>query len=372
MQRRGAGHAIPRMRMSTQLTSNPYHSGPVTDHFDGTRFYNPGPAAPDRSFRDVLRWQFAGQRATWPKHVPVTPAVPKPHVGGLRATMVGHASVLIQVAGLNVLTDPVWSERASPFRFAGPKRVAAPGISFEDLPPIDLVLLSHNHYDHCDLATLRRLHAQHRPRVITPLGNDVLLSRAVPGIDVVAGDWGEEIPIGGRLRGASGMQGPGVEGDGSGGEGAEGGRASIAIVPANHWSRRGFGDTRMCLWCGFVLKAAGWTVYFAGDSGYGGGEIFRAIGERHGAPDLALIPIGAYAPRWFMEPQHMNPQEAVKAFIDVAARQAVAIHWGTVQLTDEPRDEPANLLVHSLSAAGIPADRFCPLAPGESLRVGEP
>ncbi|MCE7030412.1 MBL fold metallo-hydrolase [Jiella avicenniae] len=342
------------------MAKNPYHSGPVTDHFDGTRFHNLGQRAPDRSFRDLLKWQFAGERAKWPDHVPVEPAIPEPRVDGLRVTMVGHASVLIQVAGLAVLTDPVWSERVSPFTFAGPKRVAEPGIRFEDLPPIDLVLLSHNHYDHCDVATLRRLHEHHRPQVVTALGNDVLLKRAIADIDVVAGDWGDEIAVGER---------PGV-GEGNGRAG--GGPASVAIVPANHWSRRGFGDTRQCLWCGFVLKAGGWTVYFAGDSGYGGGEIFRAIGERYGAPDLALIPIGAYAPRWFMEPQHMNPEEAVRTFADVGARQAVAIHWGTVQLTDEPFDEPAHLLGRSLSEAGISSERFRPLAPGESLHVRRP
>ncbi len=344
------------------MAKNPYYAGPVSDHFDGTRFFNPGQPRTDRRFTDLLKWQFGGERAKWPDHVPVEPAVPVSRVPGLRATMVGHASVLIQVGGLNVLTDPVWSDRVSPFTFAGPKRVAAPGIRFEDLPPIDLVLLSHNHYDHCDIATLRRLHRHHTPKVVTALGNDVLLSRAVPGIDVVAGDWGDEITLSdwrGRGRGTAGA-----------GEGHST-PASIAIVPAHHWSRRSFGDTRQCLWCGFVLKTGGRTVYFAGDSGYGGGQIFRDIGERHGAPDLALITIGAYAPRWFMEPQHMNPEEAVKTFTDVGARQAVAIHWGTVQLTDEPHDEPANLMMQSLADAGISDDRFRPLMPGESLVIEE-
>ena len=356
------GHPL---HLAKPLTQNPYYSGPISDHFDGTRFFNPGQPRTDRRFKDVLKWQFAGERAKWPGHVPVTPAVPERRIAGLKATMVGHASLLIQFGGLNVLTDPVWSERVSPVGFAGPKRVAAPGIRFEDLPPIDLILLSHNHYDHCDIATLRRLHAQHRPRVITALGNDVLLSRAIPGIDVVAGDWGEEVAFGKRPGGSEGAQ---SEGDGQG-EAGGGGQALVAIVPAHHWSRRGLGDTRMCLWCGFVLKTGGRTVYFAGDSGYGGGQIFRDIGERHGAPDLALIPIGAYAPRWFMEPQHMNPEEAVKTFLDVGARQAVAMHWGTVQLTDEPYDEPANLLARSLAEAGVAPHRFRPILPSESLHV---
>ncbi|NDW06232.1 hypothetical protein GTK09_17570 [Jiella sp. 40Bstr34] len=356
------------------MTRNPYHSGPISDHFDGTRFFNPGQPRTDRRFKDLLKWQFSGERAKWPDHLPVEPATPAARVAGLRVTMVGHASVLIQVAGLNVLTDPVWSDRVSPFSFAGPKRVAEPGVRFEDLPPIDLVLLSHNHYDHCDVATLERLHTEHRPKVITALGNDTLLSRTIAGIDVVAGDWGDEIAFGEQPIGAMGRPDAApvdASGGGAGDRASKAQRAAIAIVPAHHWSRRGFSDTRMCLWCGFVLKAGGRTVYFAGDSGYGGGRIFRDIGERHGAPDLALIPIGAYAPRWFMEPQHMNPEEAVKTFVDVQARQAVGIHWGTVQLTDEPVDEPANMLVRHLSDAGIRADRFRPLTPGESLDVGE-
>ena len=337
------------------MTKNPYYSGPVSDHFDGTRFFNPGHRSPDKSFRDILRWRFGSKPATWPEAVHVKPAVPEPRVEGCRVTMVGHASTLIQIAGLNVLTDPVWSDRVSPVSFAGPKRVTAPGIRFDDLPPIDLVLLSHNHYDHCDLATLKRLHERHRPKVITTLGTDTLLARAVAGMDVVAGDWGDTFAVGGRVV------------DTARGEPPE--TASIAIVPAQHWSRRGFSDTRMTLWCGFVLKAGGMTVYFAGDSGYGDGAIFRDIGARHGPPDLALIPIGAYAPRWFMKHQHMNPEEAVRVFQDVGAKQAVAIHWGTVQLTDEPRDEPANGLLQSVSERGLDPDRFRALACGEWLET---
>lgn len=346
------------------MARNPYYSGPVTDHFDGTRFFNPGHSPTDRGFRDLLKWQFNGERAKWPSHVPVTPTLPVPRVAGLKATMVGHASVLIQISGLNILTDPVWSDRVSPSTFAGPKRVAAPGIRFEDLPPIDLVLLSHNHYDHCDLRSLRRLHESHRPKIVTALGNDALLSRAIAGIDVVAGDWGDEIalaegPDRGSVDGATHQSGRSAAGD-----------ARIAIVPAQHWSRRGIRDTRMALWCGFVVKAGGLTVYFAGDSGYGDGRIFRDIAARHGAPDLALIPIGAYAPRWFMKAQHMNPEEAVRVFQDIGAQRAMAIHWGTVQLTDEPQDEPAHLLRAALSEQGIDPGRFVALEPGGSVDIG--
>ena len=269
--------------------------------------------------------------------------------------MVGHASVLIQIAGLNVLTDPVWSERVSPVSFLGPKRVTAPGIRFEDLPPIDLVLLSHSHYDHCDLATLSRLSKRFGPRIVAPLGLDVLLRRRIHDVDVVTGDWGDEIALPAPATASSGTD--------------RGGEARIAIVPAQHWSRRSWSDTRMTLWCGFVLKAGGRSVYFAGDSGYGDGRIFRAVRERHGAPDLALIPIGAYAPRWFMEHQHMNPEEAVRVFEDVGAGHAVAIHWGTVQLTDEPRGEPVERLAEAAERISLPARRFVALTPGECLQL---
>ena len=162
------------------MTRNKYYAGPVTDHFDGTRFFNPGQPSTDRSLRDLWRWRRTSHRAQWPDSVPIITAVPEKSVDALRITMVGHATVLIQAAGLNILTDPVWSERASPLRWAGPKRVNAPGVAFENLPPIDALLISHNHYDHLDLVTLRRLQAEHNPLMIMPLGNDHIVKKAIP------------------------------------------------------------------------------------------------------------------------------------------------------------------------------------------------
>jgi hypothetical protein len=160
---------------------NRYYSGPASDHFDGLRFFNPGHAETDRGLRDLLRWRLKERAAVWPRSVPARQAVPDATAAGPRATVIGHASVLIQAGGLNVLTDPVWSERASPLPFIGPRRVWAPGIAFEALPPIDAVLLSHNHYDHMDVATLRRLNIVHRPLMVTPLGNDTILRRQGAG-----------------------------------------------------------------------------------------------------------------------------------------------------------------------------------------------
>jgi L-ascorbate metabolism protein UlaG (beta-lactamase superfamily) len=253
--------------------------------------------------------------------------------------MVGHATLLIQAAGLNLLTDPVWSDRASPVRFAGPRRVTPPGIAFADLPPIHVVLLSHNHYDHLDVATLRRLHAAHRPLIATPLGNDTIILKAIPDARVVVGDWGDRIAL---------------ERD-----------AHVHIVPAHHWSARGTGDRRMALWGGFMLRTPAGSVYFAGDTGYGDGAIFRAMRARYGPTDVALLPIGAYAPRWFMAAQHTDPDEAVRMMVDLEASHAIGIHWGSFQLTDEAREEPLALLQRALREHGIEEARFRAASPGE-------
>jgi L-ascorbate metabolism protein UlaG (beta-lactamase superfamily) len=321
-------------------SANPYYSGLPSDHFDGVRFFNPDHPDTDRGLRDLLRWKLKGTAAPWPRSVPGQQTIPDPRVAGLRATVVGHASVLIQAGGLNVLTDPVWSDRASPVPFAGPRRVWAPGIAFESLPPIDVLLLSHNHYDHLDMATLRRLHIRHSPLMVTSLGNDAILRRAIPGVRVVAGDWWDRVPVG------------------QGGE--------VMIVPAYHWSARTGRDRRMALWSGFMLSTGAGHVYFSGDTGYGNGRIFREIRQRIGRPDLALIPIGAYAPRWFMCAQHTDPNEAVQIMEDLEAVRAVGIHWGVFRLTDEHREEPPELLLEALARRGIAENLFPAGVPGLS------
>ncbi|WP_338057432.1 MBL fold metallo-hydrolase [Sphingomonas corticis] len=217
-------------------------------------------------------------------------------------------------------------------------------MTFEDLPRIDAVLISHCHYDHLDVATLRRLHASHAPLMAMPLGNDAIVRAAVPGARCVVGDWWESLPLG---------QG-----------------VSTTLTPARHWSNRWPGDVRMALWSGHHLTTSAGTVWFAGDTGYGDGAIFRDIRRRLGAPDVALIPIGAYEPRWFMAAQHVNPAEAVRIMRDVDARHALGIHWGTFQLTDEVRDAPRLALASALSAAGLPPRRFVAAQPGASYDFG--
>lgn len=322
------------------MARNRYYMGAPSDHFDGKRFFNTGQAGTDRSLKAMLRWKTAGQKARWPRNVANAPcAQPAPRVSGLAVTMIGHASVLIQAAGRNLLVDPVWSERASPVRWAGPRRVNAPGIAFADLPPIDAVLITHNHYDHFDIATLRRLRAAHAPRFVVPLGNDTLLARAIGTARIEAADWGDTVPLDEETR--------------------------IALVPAHHWSARSLGDRRMALWCGFVIQSPSGLVYNAGDTAYGDGRIFRDLPKRFGAPDIAILPIGAYEPRWFMKDQHANPDEAVRIMMACEARQALGVHWGTFQLTDEPRLAPKEALGEALRQHGIAPERFLALEPGD-------
>lgn len=324
---------------------NRYYTGPISDHFDGTRFLNPaGEPETDRSFSDLLRWRRSAPDNPWPSLVEVAPVTPDARVEGLRVTMVGHATLLIQIAGLNILTDPVWSDRASPLTFAGPRRVTAPGVELNALPPIDTILLSHNHYDHLDMASLKALHARHAPLIITPLGNDAIVHRHIPKARIQAGDWGDCFDIAPE--------------------------AKAHIVPALHWSSRGPRDRRMALWGGFMLEAAGKRIYFAGDTGYGTGNIFRTIGARFGAVDLAILPIGAYDPRWFMGAQHCDPEEAIRIMVDVGAKAAIGMHWGTFKLTDEDRVDPEHRLAEGLIAQGIDPGRFRALHPADVVDFG--
>ncbi|MHB0951643.1 MAG: MBL fold metallo-hydrolase [Allorhizobium sp.] len=327
--------------------NNPYYAGPVSDHFDGTRFFNPEGVEPG-SMRDLIKWRTNGQRARWPKRVTSPHAAAKPpreRVDGadLRVTMIGHATLLIQVAGLNILTDPVWSKRASPFSFAGPKRVAEPGIAFKNLPPIDIVLVTHNHYDHLDLSTLARLVEEHGPHIVTPLGNDTIIRRAIPEAKIFDMDWGD------RLDSWDGL--------------------TIDAEPCHHWSARGTRDRRMALWAAFVLSTPAGKIYHIGDTGFHDGINYRAAADKHGAFRLANLPIGAYEPRWFMKGQHQNPEEAVQGFRLCNAANAVGHHFGTFQLTDEAIETPVEDLAQALATQGIPPDCFRPLRAGDVFDV---
>lgn len=325
---------------------NPYYTGPVSDHFDGVRFFNPGGIAP-RGLAHLIRWQFGSRGVRWPARYdsPFLAAKPDLVIDGdrLRVTMVGHATLLIQVAGLNILTDPVWSRRASPFAFAGPHRRNAPGILMHDLPPIDIVLVTHNHYDHLDLGTLSALHARHAPHVVTPLGNDTIIRHVVPEARISVVDWGDRLDLD----------------DG----------VVIHAEPCHHWSARRTSDRRMALWAAFVIETPAGKIYHIGDTGFHGGTNYRAAREKHGPFRLANLPFGCYEPRWFMEAQHQNPEEAVMGMLACGAGHVAGHHWGTFRLTNEGIEDPLRALEAALDKAGIARDRFRALRPGEVFDV---
>jgi L-ascorbate metabolism protein UlaG (beta-lactamase superfamily) len=286
-------------------------------HFDGKRFYNPD-APQGRGLLDALRWKLTSRPERSPRFISdVEQSKPPRCVEGseLRTTLVNHSTVLLQQRGSNILTDPIWSERASPLSWAGPRRRREPGVPWDDLPPIHAVLISHNHYDHLDLPTLRRLAARRDSAFIVPAGSARLLRAEKIG-PVHELDWGESV----LLR-----------------------ENTIHCVPALHFSSRGIYDRNATLWCGYVIECRGRLVYYAGDTAFGGH--FEWIRERFGSPHLALLPIGAYEPRWFMSPVHMAPDEAARAHEILAAGTSIAIHHGTFQLADEGLDTPKKQLI---------------------------
>ncbi|MDQ3950311.1 MAG: MBL fold metallo-hydrolase [Gemmatimonadota bacterium] len=332
-------------------------------HHPAGGFRNPWPDAAPGDTRDVLRWQAERRRNPRtpnppPGHFPrATPAFATPRAPGdvVTATWVGHSTVLLQIGGLNVLTDPMWSARASPLWFAGPRRLTPPGVDFDALPPIDVVLQSHNHYDHLDSRTVRRMARRFRDaRWFAPLGLSPLLRRW--GVrDIVERDWWQTAEHRQNGRTANGP-------------------VTIGCTPAQHFSARGLRDRNRTLWCGWAVEAGGHRVFFAGDTGLH--PEFAAIAERYGPFDLVLLPVGAYEPRWFMRRVHLNPEDALAAYrelrgpyADVPSPALLAIHWGTFRLTDEPADEPPQRMRALWQAAGQSDDRLWVLAHGETRAV---
>ena len=312
----------------------------LSDHFDGRRFHNPGHFG-ERSLWQALRWAFSREKRPWPRWIddPPQPAPPARVAANETAlTFINHSTFLLQLGGVNVLTDPIWSERASPVQWAGPRRVRRPGIAFEQLPPIDVVLISHNHYDHLDLGTLHRLQERHAPLFVSGLGNRRFLNRRGPP-KVEELDWWQTYRFSDTLQ--------------------------FTLTPALHYSRRSLFDQNASLWGGFWIELGTKKLYFAGDSAYGGH--FVQIRERLGSPDVALLPIGAYEPRWFMAAAHTNPEEAVRAHLDLEAALSIGMHFGTFQLTDEAIDEPVRALRESLAKQGIDEQMFRVLGIGETL-----
>ena len=323
------------------LLSAPGHRGPTSDHFDGRRFRNPSPWARPQWVGGVLRWAATRRRGEWPSRLDASPGpAPPRRVADLRVTFVNHATVLIQMAGRSVLTDPVWSDRVSPVSWAGPRRIRPPGIRFDDLPQIDTVLVSHNHYDHLDLPTLSRLTRRDRPWIVTALGVHRLLDRhgLSHGGEL---DWWESSDLGAGF--------------------------SVTAVPVQHFSGRGLTDRNRTLWTGFVLTGPSGSVFFAGDTGYG--PHFETIGRRFPGLRMAILPIGAYRPEWFMGPVHETPRQALAAFRDLGAKTGMGMHFGTFELSDEGADEPVREIAALLEEAPELASRFWVLDFGEGRDV---
>ena len=322
--------------------AGPYQ-GLASDHFDGRRFFNPGKPM-NKSFGSFVKWRITAEPQYWPEYseIPAYDTPPERVFGDdLRVSWVGHATILIQTGGLNILTDPVWAERASPFTWAGPRRVHPPGIAFDDLPPIDLVLVSHNHYDHLDLLTLAKLQERHQPRIIMPLGNGSLMAGQNPAIPVETYDWGEQVVINPLV--------------------------AIHLEPMHHWSARGVFDHNEALWAAFVIATPGGNIYFVGDSGYGNGDYFRAAKEKFQQFRLAILPFGDSDPRWFMAYGHMSPAEFVQAFDDLGRPFILPIHYRTFPLADTGYDQPLADLKAAMVGRQVMEERCRLLAMGESL-----
>ncbi len=311
------------------------YRGPVSDHFDGKQFYNivnGDPLAPAREQQGSL-WQWIMNRPpnTWVWRDDSINTIPEERVAGDRivATFINHASVLVQTQGINILTDPIWSDRASPFAFAGPHRYRKPGIAFEHLPPIDVVIISHNHYDHMDIPTLRRIVERWQPKIYVPLANQSYLTeRGIAGVEDM--DWWESRNISESV--------------------------AISAVAAQHFSSRGLSDRNKTLWGGYIVRTPRGHIYFAGDTGYG--PFIGEIKKRFPNIVLGFIPIGAFRPEWFMGPVHVSPDEAIRIQTDLGIDTVIGIHFGTFRLADDQQDEPEQRVQRTLDTLSESAPDF--------------
>ncbi len=331
-----------------------YYEGPESGHYDGARFFNPDgddtARVPGGGSRGNFLWrQLTGRddRAPWPDRVAISASRPAARVMGERmvTTWIGHATVLVQTQGINILTDPVYADRSGPFGF-GPKRVAAPGVAFDDLPRIDLVLVSHNHYDHLDQAALRRLWQRDRPAIVTSLGNDSVIAQT--GARATALDWGGRATVR-----------PGIE---------------VVVTRNHHWGSRWFTDRNRALWSSFVVRfPSGGNLFFAGDTGFGDGR-WPAEAAALGPIRLALIPIGAFrfARGQMSSGSHIGPAEAALVYQRLGATRGLPIHWGTFRLSYEAYDTPPRLLAAAMQCtggagfAGVPIGRPQEIAPAQA------
>jgi len=350
--------ACATARSATPSTDVAPGATPPAHHRDG-RFQNNYTEYAPKGLLDLMRWQWNAAREGLPRPPQVPTPVVRPELDFIRAnatagaamqpaaTWIGHATVLLQIGGLNVLTDPIFSERASPVSFAGPRRAQPPGLALAELPRIDVVVVSHNHYDHCDAASLQALAAQAGgpPLFLVPLGLKAWLAE-LDVTNTIELDWWQQHRLG---------------------------AVDIALTPVQHWSARGLGDRLATLWGGWAFFAPDFQAFFAGDTGYSRdfADVRARYAERQGATgfDLALLPVGAYEPRWFMAQQHVNPEESVRIHQDLKARRSLGVHWGTFELTDEALDEPPRALAQARQRAGLAEGDFSVAAIGQTVRM---
>ena len=320
----------------------PDFRGPRTDHFDGRHFFNEEPFE-EQQPSELVRWQLSRHRGAWPDSDAIVGPAPPARVGGgtVRVTMVNHATVLLQMDSLNILTDPVWSKRVGVEGEIGVRRHRPPGIPFDSLPKIDVILISHDHYDHMDLPSLLRLQRRYHPRIVTGLGNrGYLASQGVQGAEQL--DWWQSVTIGANVR--------------------------VTAVPARHWSGRTLSDRYERLWEGYVIQGARDTIYFAGDTGWG-----RMYGELHARWSrftLALLPVAPFRPRWYMARKHLSPDDAVRAAIETRSATVIPIHWGTFELGDDGESEAVDTLRAVVGALPAPCrPRLEVLRNGEHIEL---
>ncbi len=308
--------------------------------FKNNRYENPSGTFP-KGFKDLFKWVVLEKRAKWQKKISSKSTAQlktKLEADQFNCVMVNHASLLIQLPEGNLLTDPVFSQRTSPFQWIGPSRHQAPGLKLQELPPIHFVLVSHNHYDHMDMDSLRSLWKEHDPVFLLPLHNSRFLrDSGIHSQKIQELNWWESCRLGDNFR--------------------------AVLTPAQHWSFRSHKDRNHSLWGGFWIDNGKSKIFFAGDTGCS--NHFDQIREPLGTPNLSLLPIGAYEPRWFMKEQHMNPEDAVKAHLDLESQYSVAIHWGTWQLTNEGMEDPVKALGIALNQYQVSPEKFRVLGNGE-------
>ena len=312
-----------------------------SDHFDGELFHNLNEPRLKKSILDFIRWRFFSKRDKWPEYLNIVQQkVPQNRVknGQVSVTFINHATSLIQIDGVNILTDPIYSERASTLSFFGPKRVKLPGVRFDDLPKIDLILISHNHYDSFDTKTIKDLINRDNPKILFGIGNSYYLGDSLLS-NVKEMDWNDSYKFQ---------------------------NLKIVFLPAKHWSKRMLNDTNKSLWGSFAILGSK-QIYFAGDTGYA--DHFKDIQQKFGGFDLSLIPIGAYKPRWFMKAHHLNPDEAVKVHSEIRSRKSIGIHFGTFQLTNEGIEKPVVDLEKARKKYNISNKDFFVLKEGETYML---